>query len=195
MNGCINQHNCRIWGSEQPNEIHEYVRGSAKVNVWCGLLCDCVVGPFFFAESTITGGIYQICLKIIFSHKLKKTWTQKLGICSFSCRTEHLLIFASLCIKPWIRSSPMPGLGGADQSSGLPEAQILPRWTLFFCGDTSRTLCMVKRFGISGTYRIVSQQPLCNGNSRYDSVDLAWDRILPRYLPSDKWSTYRNILR
>jgi hypothetical protein len=33
MNGCVNQHNRRIWGSEQPNEIHEYIRGSAKVNV------------------------------------------------------------------------------------------------------------------------------------------------------------------
>jgi hypothetical protein len=23
MNGCVNRYNCRIWGSEQPNEIHE----------------------------------------------------------------------------------------------------------------------------------------------------------------------------
>jgi hypothetical protein len=30
----------------------------------------------------------------------------------------------------------------------------------FFCGNTSRTLHMVKRFGISGTYGIGSQQPL-----------------------------------
>jgi hypothetical protein len=28
MNGCVNWHNCQIWESEQPNEIHEYVRGS-----------------------------------------------------------------------------------------------------------------------------------------------------------------------
>jgi hypothetical protein len=25
VDGCVNQHNCRIWGSEQPNEIHEYI--------------------------------------------------------------------------------------------------------------------------------------------------------------------------
>ena len=43
----------------QPNiKIHEYVRGSPKVNVWCGLLYDCVIGPFFFSESTITGVVY-----------------------------------------------------------------------------------------------------------------------------------------
>jgi hypothetical protein len=27
------------------------------LNVWCGLLCDRVVGPFCFTESAITGDI------------------------------------------------------------------------------------------------------------------------------------------
>ena len=58
VNGCVYRHNCRIWGTQQPNEIHEYVRGSPKVNVWCGLLYDRVIGPFFFSESTITGVVY-----------------------------------------------------------------------------------------------------------------------------------------
>jgi hypothetical protein len=65
MNRCVNRHNCRIWGSEQPNEFREWVRRSAKGNVWCGLLCDRVAGPFFFAEITITGGIYQDMLENI----------------------------------------------------------------------------------------------------------------------------------
>ena len=58
VNGCVNQHKCHIWGTKQLNEIHKYVRGSPKVNVWCGLLYDCVIGPFFFSESTITGVVY-----------------------------------------------------------------------------------------------------------------------------------------
>jgi hypothetical protein len=66
MNGCVNQHNCRIWRSQQPNEIQDYIRGSAEVNLWCGLLCDRVVGPFLFVESTITGGIYQDMLENYF---------------------------------------------------------------------------------------------------------------------------------
>jgi hypothetical protein len=86
-------------GIRAPNEIHEYICGSAKVNVQCGLLCESVVGPFFFVESTITEGIYQDMLENYFSHKLK-TWREKLGIRSFSCRTEHFLIFASLRAKP-----------------------------------------------------------------------------------------------
>jgi hypothetical protein len=36
------------------------------VNVWCGLLYDRVVGPFFFAGSTTTGGIYQDMLENYF---------------------------------------------------------------------------------------------------------------------------------
>ena len=58
VNGCVNRHNCCIWGTQQPNEIHEYVRGSPKVNVSCGLLYDRVIGPFFFRERTITGVVY-----------------------------------------------------------------------------------------------------------------------------------------
>lgn len=64
INGCVNRHNCRIWGSQQPNEIHEHVRDSPKLNVWCGLLNDRVVGPFFFAERTITGIIYLDMLEL-----------------------------------------------------------------------------------------------------------------------------------
>jgi hypothetical protein len=65
MNGCVIRYNCRIWGSVQPNEIREYVRGSAKVNAWCGLLCDRVVGSFLFGDGTVTGGIYQDMLENI----------------------------------------------------------------------------------------------------------------------------------
>jgi hypothetical protein len=66
---------------------------------------------------------------------------EKLGTGSFSCRTEHLPISACLCAERWMTSSPTPGLGGSDQFPGLPEAQILPRWT-FFCGVTSITVCV-----------------------------------------------------
>jgi len=58
VNGRVNWHNCRILGTQQPNEIHEYVRCSPKVSVWCGLLYDHVIGPFFFSESTVTGVVY-----------------------------------------------------------------------------------------------------------------------------------------
>jgi hypothetical protein len=34
MTGCVNLRNFRIWGSEQPNEIHEDVRGKAKLQTF-----------------------------------------------------------------------------------------------------------------------------------------------------------------
>jgi hypothetical protein len=68
----------------------------------------------------------RICLKIYFFPHKSKNWREKLGVWSVSCRTEQL---TSACAKAWMRRSPTPGLGGADQSFGLPEAQILPRWT------------------------------------------------------------------
>jgi hypothetical protein len=30
MNGCVNRHNCRIWGSEQPSGIREYIHDKTK---------------------------------------------------------------------------------------------------------------------------------------------------------------------
>ena len=50
--GKVNQHNVRIWGSENPHMVIEHIRDSPKVNVWCGLLHDRLVGPFLFAEDT-----------------------------------------------------------------------------------------------------------------------------------------------
>ncbi|KAJ4449307.1 hypothetical protein ANN_00705 [Periplaneta americana] len=33
----VNRHNCRIWSSENPCEVHEDKRNSPKLNVWCAL--------------------------------------------------------------------------------------------------------------------------------------------------------------
>jgi hypothetical protein len=96
MNGCVNRHNWRIWGSEQSNEIHEYILDSAKVNVWCGLLCDRVVGPFFYAESTITGGIY---------HDMLENYFFPPQIEDLGRKTGNLVIFMQDGAPAWRRSS------------------------------------------------------------------------------------------
>ena len=48
VSGKLNKHNVRIWGSEHPHKIRELERDSPKVNVWCGLMYNRVIGPFFF---------------------------------------------------------------------------------------------------------------------------------------------------
>lgn len=46
--GKVNRQNVRIWGSERPSDFREVVRDSPKVNVWCGMLHNQIIGPFFF---------------------------------------------------------------------------------------------------------------------------------------------------
>jgi len=54
VSGNVNRHNVRIWGRENPHAVIEFERASPKLNVWCGLLHDRVIGPFFFDDPTIT---------------------------------------------------------------------------------------------------------------------------------------------
>lgn len=58
ISGCVNRHNVRIWGAQHPHETFEKERDSPKINVWCGLSREEVIGPFFFAEKTINGNVY-----------------------------------------------------------------------------------------------------------------------------------------
>ena len=54
----------RIWGKEPPHEVREPTMGSPKVNVWCALLHDRIIGPFFFCEDTVTSDVYLDMLQL-----------------------------------------------------------------------------------------------------------------------------------
>ena len=58
VSGLINRHNSRIWGSQNPHETYELERNFPKPIVWCGIMHDKIIGPFFFAEKLITAQIY-----------------------------------------------------------------------------------------------------------------------------------------
>jgi len=47
LSGKVNKHNVRIWGTENPRELVQYVRDSLKVNVFCAVSRTKVYGPFF----------------------------------------------------------------------------------------------------------------------------------------------------
>ena len=63
VSGKVNKHNIQIWGSENPCEVVEKERDSPKINAWCGLMHNQIIGPFIFAESIITANIYLDMLK------------------------------------------------------------------------------------------------------------------------------------
>jgi hypothetical protein len=101
--------------------------------VWAALRLCC--RPFLFCGGHHYWRLLQDMLEIIFSHKLKMIWTQKLGIWSFSCRTEHLLMFASLCTKPWMSFQCLNWEGWIN----LLVSQKPRSYTnglFIFCGDT-----------------------------------------------------------
>ena len=46
----VNTHNCRIWGSSPPTNVHEVPMHSERVTVWCGFMAHFLIGPFVFEE-------------------------------------------------------------------------------------------------------------------------------------------------
>jgi hypothetical protein len=70
VSGAVNRHNVQIWGPQQPHSIMEQVRDSPKVNVWCGIICNMIITPFFFAEKTATGSSYLDMLQLYTFPKL-----------------------------------------------------------------------------------------------------------------------------
>jgi hypothetical protein len=66
ISGRVHKQNCRIWGYEKPNEVHEVERDSPKVNVWCAMSSNCIIGPYFFDYDTVDGEDYLKMLKEYF---------------------------------------------------------------------------------------------------------------------------------
>jgi len=58
LSGKVNKHNMRIWGTENPRELVQYVRDSPIVNIFCAVSRTKVYGPFFFHANTVTGITY-----------------------------------------------------------------------------------------------------------------------------------------
>lgn len=67
MNGCVNRHNVRIWGNQHPHEIFEKERDSPKVNVWCCLSKEQVIGPFFSRTKYQWNCLFRYARELFFS--------------------------------------------------------------------------------------------------------------------------------
>ena len=72
VSGLLNRHNLRIWGSENLHDTCELERNSPKLNVWCGMMHNKMIGPFFFAEKSTTAQIYLDVLAEYVSPQLEQ---------------------------------------------------------------------------------------------------------------------------
>jgi len=69
--GVVNRHNVRIWGSENPHVVFQNEQGSPKVNVWCGLMHNKVIGPSLSNELTISANVYLDMLELYVAPQLE----------------------------------------------------------------------------------------------------------------------------
>lgn len=61
--GNVNRHNCHFWSVENPHWVRETIRqGRWGINVWCGILGNSVIGPYFY-DGNLTGQRYLAFLK------------------------------------------------------------------------------------------------------------------------------------
>ena len=68
----LNRHNLKIWGSKNSHDICKLELDSPKLNMWCGIMHDKIIGPFFFAEKSITAQIYLNILTEYMSPQLEQ---------------------------------------------------------------------------------------------------------------------------
>ena len=62
LNGTVNKQNCRIYATENPQEIQEVPLHGEKVTVWCGVSAKTVSGPFFFHDDHYSSKAYATVL-------------------------------------------------------------------------------------------------------------------------------------
>lgn len=72
VSGMVNRHNVRIWGTTNPHAFCEVERYSPKVNVWCCLMRDRVIGPYFFEDNTINQTNYLNMLETFCTPELNR---------------------------------------------------------------------------------------------------------------------------
>ena len=72
LNGLVNKHNGRYWSQDNPHVTIETVMKSPKLNVWCALSKNQLVGSFFFEDDTVDGENYLLMLQNFFLPEVRK---------------------------------------------------------------------------------------------------------------------------
>ena len=63
LNGKVNIHNAITWAKTNPRKTVDRAYKKEGIMVWCGLLNDEIIGPYFFKQGTVTGKSYLGMLK------------------------------------------------------------------------------------------------------------------------------------
>ena len=100
LNGFINTQNYRFWGSENPRIIQMRQLHPIKCTVWCAMMADKIIGPYFFEDDngnpvTVTGERYRAMIRDFLRPQIANMpglWFQQDGATAHTAReTMHLL--------------------------------------------------------------------------------------------------------
>lgn len=70
LNGSVNRHNCRYYSDENPHWMEAlHTQYPQKVNVWCGIIGEHIIGPFFI-EGNLNSDKYLQLLQNNIIHRL-----------------------------------------------------------------------------------------------------------------------------
>ena len=59
----MNKHICQTWAATSPFTTVEAAMNSPKVNVWCAMFNEQIIGPYFSEDETVTRQNYLQILK------------------------------------------------------------------------------------------------------------------------------------
>ncbi|GFS49440.1 transposase [Trichonephila clavipes] len=99
LNGYVNKQNCPIWSEANPQVYVETPLHPEKLNVWCALWTDGIIGPYFFKNDgghnvTVNGDRYRAMITNFFipelnNHDVQELWFQQDGA---TCHTARATI-------------------------------------------------------------------------------------------------------
>ena len=72
LNGLVNKHNVIYWSDTNPHVTIETVMKSPKLNVWCAMSKNQLVGAYFFEDDTVNGNNYLSMLQNFFIWEMRK---------------------------------------------------------------------------------------------------------------------------
>lgn len=58
VNGHVNRHNSIYWSANNPHRLMPVAQQGPGVMVWCGILDNTIIGPYFFDKGTVNGEQY-----------------------------------------------------------------------------------------------------------------------------------------
>jgi predicted ATP-dependent Lon-type protease len=64
VSGHVHWHNVRLWANKCPSDFVEHEHNSPKVEVWCAVIRNRVICPYFFEERTVTSHNYLSMLEL-----------------------------------------------------------------------------------------------------------------------------------